>query len=183
MLHLFSHEGDVTMKRILTVSTLAAALFPIAVLAAPTAGTQEITLSGAGSSDKDFDSTNLSVQGSWGQYLNESSLWGIRQLVTVFDEEGESTKFQGATRVFYDYHFGTGPTRPFIGASIGGIYGDNVDDTFMAGPEVGIKHWLNDSTFITGLVEYQFLFDSGSEAEDTFDDGTFLYSLGLGYNF
>lgn len=171
------------MKRFMSLSVLAAALLPVAVLAAPTAGTQEIALSGAGSSDKDFDSTLLNVQGSWGQYLNDSSLWGIRQFVGIFDTEGESTKFQGATRVFYDYHFGTGNTRPFIGASLGGIYGDNVDDTFMAGPEIGLKHWVNDSTFITGMVEYQFLFDSGSEAEDTYDDGTLFYSLGLGYNF
>lgn len=171
------------MKRFLTISTLAAALLPVAALAAPVAGTQEVTLSGAGTSDKDFDSTLLNVQGSWGQYLNETSLWGIRQNINIFDTEGESTKFQGATRVFYDYHFGTGATRPFIGASIGGIYGDGVDDTFVAGPEIGLKHWVNDSTFITGMVEYHFLFDSGSEAEDTYDDGTLFYSLGLGYNF
>jgi len=165
------------------MSTLAAALLPVAVLAAPVAGTQEITLSGAGTSDKDFDTSLLNIQGSWGQYLNEYSLWGVRQNINIFDTEGESTKFQGATRVFYDYHFGTGNTRPFIGASIGGIYGDRVDDTFMAGPELGLKHWMNDSTFVTGMIEYQFLFKNGSGAEDNYDDGTFFYSLGLGYNF
>lgn len=171
------------MKRFLTVSTLAAALLPVAVLAAPTAGTQEITLSGAGDSDKDFDTTLLNVQGSWGQYLSDSALWGIRQSIGIFDTEGESTQFKGGTRVFYDYHFGTGNTRPFIGAAIGGVYGDGVEDTFMAGPELGLKHWVNDSTFITGMVEYQFYFKSGSEAEDNYDDGSFVYSMGVGFNY
>lgn len=171
------------MKRILTVSTLAAAFLPLAVLAAPTAGTQEITLSGAGNSDKDFDTTLLNVQGSWGQYLDQNSLWGIRQSIGIFDTEGEETQFQGSTRIFYDYHFGTGNTRPFIGANIGGVYGDGVEETFSAGPELGLKHWVNDSTFITGMVEYQFLFESGDEFEDNYDDGRLLYSLGVGYNF
>lgn len=171
------------MKRILSISTLAAALLPVAVLAAPTAGTQEVTLSGAGDSDKDFDTNVLNIQGSWGQYLNESSLWGIRQSIGISDREGESTDFNGATRIFYDYHFGVGNTRPFIGASLGGQYGDGVEETFMAGPEIGIKHWVNDTTFITGLVEYHFLFESGSEARDNYDDGRIFYSLGLGYNF
>ncbi|MFT8162373.1 hypothetical protein, partial [Salmonella enterica] len=65
------------------------------------AGDKEITLGGAGSSDKDFDDTVFSVQGSWGQYLSESSLWGVRQTVNARDTEGESVKLDGSTRVFY----------------------------------------------------------------------------------
>lgn len=146
-------------------------------------GDKEITLGGAGSSDKDFDDTVFSVQGSWGQYLSESSLWGVRQTVNARDSEGESVKFDGSTRVFYDYHFGTGKARPFIGASVGGVYGDRVDETFMAGPEVGFKYWVQDKTFITAMAEYQFLFKSGSDAQDRYDDGVFLYSIGIGFNY
>ncbi|MBD7977796.1 MULTISPECIES: hypothetical protein [Pseudomonas] len=171
------------MKRLLSISTLAAAIFPVVALATPVTGDQEITLSGAGSSDKDFDSTVMAVQGSWGQYLSEQSLWGIRQSINIRDDEGDDTKFDGSTRVFYDYHFGTGNTRPFIGVSLGGVYGEQVEESFMAGPEIGIKHWVADKTFITAMAEYQFLFESGSEADDRFDDGLFLYSLGIGYNF
>ncbi|WP_336470237.1 hypothetical protein [Stutzerimonas stutzeri] len=142
-----------------------------------------MTLGGAGSSDKDFDDTVFSVQGSWGQYLSESSLWGVRQTVNARDTEGESVKFDGSTRVFYDYHFGNGKARPFIGASIGGVYGDRVDETFMAGPEIGFKYWVQDKTFITAMAEYQFLFKSGSDAQDRYDDGVFLYSIGIGFNY
>lgn len=171
------------MNRLFKTSMLVAALFPAAVLAAPATGDQEITLNGAGSSDKDFDSTVFSVQGSWGQYLSDASLWGVRQTVSARDQEGESVKFDGSTRVFYDYQFGSGAARPFLGLSVGGVYGDQVDETFMAGPEVGIKYWVLDKTFITAMAEYQFLFKSGSDARDRYDDGAFFYSVGLGYNF
>jgi hypothetical protein len=171
------------MQPIMRTTMLLAALLPAVALANPQRGDQEITLSGAGSSDKDFDNTILSVSGSWGSYLSPHSLWGVRQLVSARDAEGESTSFDGATRLFYDYHFGDGRFRPFIGISAGGIYGEGVDDTFTAGPEVGLKYYVLQNTFIVGLMEYQFLFDSANDVDDRFDDGAFFYSVGIGYNF
>ncbi len=171
------------MNRLLKTSLLTAALLPAFAFAAPSPGDREVTLSGAGSSDKRFDDTQLAVQGSWGQYLTENSLWGVRQLINARDREGESVKFDGATRVFYDYHIGTGNLQPFVGASIGAIYGEGVNETFTAGPEFGVKFWVQDRTFIQAMVEYQFLFDSASDARDRYDDGAFFYSVGLGYNF
>ncbi|WP_442908963.1 hypothetical protein [Halopseudomonas sp.] len=158
-------------------------MVPAIGMAAPSTGDNEITLSGAGASDNDFDNNNISFQGSWGEYLSDSSLWGLRQSVGVSDSEGESTNFSGSTRVFYDYHFGSGPAKPFIGASIGGIYGDGVDDSFMAGPEVGLKYWVKDDVFITGMMEYQFLFKNGDGASDNYDDGAIFYSVGVGFNY
>lgn len=171
------------MKQIFRTSLVVAAFIPAIGWATPTTGDREITLSGAGSSDKDFNNSGFAFQGSWGEYLSESSLWGIRQSVGIRDSEGESTRFDGSTRVFYDYHFGTGNTRPFVGASLGGVYGDGVDDSFMAGPEIGLKHWVKDDVFITGMMEYQFLFKSGSDARDRYDNGAIFYSVGVGYNF
>lgn len=172
------------MNQIFKASALAAAvILPFSALATPAPGESEITLSGGGGSDKDFDNNVVSFQASWGKYLSEQSLWGVRQTLNISDSEGESTNFDGSTRLFYDYHFGSGNTRPFIGVSIGGVYGENVDDTFMAGPEVGIKHWVHDKVFIVGLVEYHFLFDSANDIDSRYDDGAFFYTLGFGYNF
>jgi hypothetical protein len=171
------------MNRLFKTSMLIAALFPAAALAAPVAGDQEITLNGAGTSDKDFDSTVFSIQGSWGQYLSDSSLWGVRQSINAFDQEGDDVKFDGSTRLFFDYHFGSGSFRPFVGLSLGGVYGERVEETFIAGPEIGIKYWVQDKAFITAMAEYQFLFESGDEARDRYDDGALFYSVGLGYNF
>ncbi|GGC85858.1 hypothetical protein [Halopseudomonas salina] len=171
------------MKRLLKTSLIMAAMIPAMAMAVPSAGDREITLSGAGASDKDFDQNGISMQGSWGEYLSPSSLWGVRQSIGISDSEGEETNFDGSTRVFYDYHFGTGDTRPFIGASIGGIYGEQVDESFIAGPEIGVKHWVKEDVFITGMMEYQFLFKSASDADDRYDDGAIFYSVGVGYNF
>ena len=105
------------MNRLFKTSLLVAAMLPAFAVAAPVAGDREVTLSGAGSSDKDFDDTVFSVQGSWGTYLDESSMWGVRQTVNARDSEGESVQFDGSTRVFYDYHFGSGKAL-FFGSYI-----------------------------------------------------------------
>ena len=70
--------------------------------------------------------------------------------------------------------------QPFIGAQLGYIYGDNTSDTWVAGPEAGVKYFINSTTFVVGAVEYQFFFDDSDDASDNFDDGQFIYSLGLG---
>ncbi|MFN3581367.1 MAG: hypothetical protein ACK4VV_12955 [Pseudomonas sp.] len=171
------------MKRLFKTSMLIAAVVPAMAMAAPTTGDREVTLSGSGASDNSFDNSVFSVQGSYGTYLNDSALWGVRQSVGISDASGERTSITGSTRVFYDYHFGTGPTRPFIGASFGGLYGRDVKNTFMAGPEIGIKHWVHENVFVTGMAEYQFLFRTSSDARDRYDDGAIFYSVGVGYNF
>ncbi|MFC3608407.1 hypothetical protein [Stutzerimonas tarimensis] len=171
------------MNKLFKSSLLLAALCPAVALAVPVAGQQEITLSGSGSSDHDFNDTTMALQGSWGTYMDDANMWGVRQTINARDQSGESVKFDGSTRFFYSYHFGTGNTRPVVGVSLGAIYGEGVRNTMAAGPELGVKHWVMDNVFIQGLVEYQFLFRSGSDARDRYDDGMFFYSVGLGYNF
>jgi hypothetical protein len=82
-----------------------------------------------------------------------------------------------------DYHFNLDRWRPFVGANFGGFYGDGVDDTFAAGLEVGVKYYVLPKTFILGSLEYQWLFESAGGADDSFDDGQFIYGLGIGFNF
>ena len=83
-----------------------------------------------------------------------------------------------------NYQFGDDRTRPFVGGSLGGIYGDGVKDSGFAGLETGIKYYVRDKTYFLGRVEYQFFFNSTSDASDAFqDDGAFAYTVGVGYNF
>ena len=44
----------------------------------------------------------------------------------------------GSTRVAVDYNFDMGRWVPYIGANLGYVYGD-VNDTWIAGPEGGVK--------------------------------------------
>lgn len=171
------------MSKLLKTSLIVAAFVPSLALAQAVGGDKELSLSGTGSSDKDFDNTIFSLDVAFGHYLSDTSEVGIRQNISVNDREGEDTSFNGATRLFFDQHFGAGDLRPFVGVSIGGIYGEDVDNTFSGGPEIGLKYYVLEKTFVQGMVEYQFLFESASEVDERFDDGALFYSVGMGYNF
>ncbi|MFE8071351.1 hypothetical protein QQM79_09835 [Marinobacteraceae bacterium S3BR75-40.1] len=158
------------------------ALTPMTALAQPKAGDGLFTISGAGSSDKDFDSGSLGLSFDLGKFMSQEVAFGIRQSVN-FADSGDDSSWNGATRGFADYHFDLDALRPFVGASLGGIYGDDVDETFFAGPELGAKYYVKPETYITLQGEYQFFFDSASDADDNFDDGAFVYSVGIGFNF
>jgi hypothetical protein len=37
--------------------------------------------------------------------------------------------------------------------------------------------------FIFGRIEYQFFFENSDQADDAFEDGQFVYSIGVGFRF
>ncbi len=143
-------------------------------------GQMEFTLSGSGSSDEEFDGTVLSVEAGLGYFLTESWEGFIRQGFAFADVPGGSD-WAAATRLGVDYNFDFGRFKPLIGATIGYVYGDEINDQFIAGPQIGLKYFANLTTFVYGLVEYEFLFDDADEADDAFDDGRFVYTVGIGF--
>jgi hypothetical protein len=155
------------------------ALLPAVANAQFQDGDWELTLTGQGASDNDFDSTFLNVGGSLGYFFSDQIEVGIRQGVG-FAENGDSS-FNGNTAVFADFHFDLDRWQPFIGGQIGYVYGDEVEETFVAGPEGGVKYFVNNTTFIFGSVSYQFFFEDDDDADDAFDDGQFVYALGIGF--
>lgn len=172
------------MHKMLKTSLILAAFVPSMALAQAESGDREITINGSGSSDKDFDTTGFDMNASYGQYINDAGQVGVRQSLSISDTEGESTDIDGATVLFYDHHFDVGErARPFVGLNVGYNYGDRTEETFSAGPEAGLKYYVRNKTFIQGMVQYQFLFDSADEAENNYDDGIVYYSVGVGYNF
>lgn len=148
----------------------------------PQAGEWEATISGSGSSDQDFENNTLGVTGSVGKYMTDNVVVGVRQTLNYSGSDDDNV-FTGATRVFADYVFDLGRFRPYIGAGIGGIYGEGVNDSFSAGPEVGLKYYADDNTFIYVQTEYQFTFTNTDDIEDAYDDGGFFHAIGVGFNF
>ncbi len=142
-------------------------------------GDWEFILVGSGTSDNDFDATVFSASGSLGYFLTDSFELGARQTVGISESDG--TDINGGTRIFADLHIPFDGIVPFIGVNIGYLYGDNIDDTFIAGPEAGLKWFVNSTTFLFGQVEYSFLFDDTDDVDSNFDDGAFFYSLGIGF--
>lgn len=142
-------------------------------------GDHTLTISGSGSSDHEFDSNVSSIELDLATFLTDSTAIAIRQGVGYADTRGNDD-WNASTRLALDYFIPFEPCVPFVGLNFGYLYGDNVNETFIAGPELGLRHILNETTFINILVEYQFLFEDADEADEQFDEGRFVYTLGLG---
>lgn len=172
------------------LKTLAAATI-VAVSACSVASAQsdverqwELLLNGAGSSNQDFDAHTINANFQLGYYFTDQWQVNLRQGIGFSDSDGGGSNWVGATRVGVDYHFDFGQDQrfvPFVGVEAGYLYGDDVDETWAAGPEAGVKAYVNDTTFIYGSVLYEFLFDSAEDADSALDDGQFVYSLGIGF--
>jgi len=143
----------------------------------------EFTLAGTGSSDKDFETNTIGADASLGYFLGPFEL-GVRQSIN-YGSTPNADAFNGSTRAFADFEFEIGSFAPFIGANIGYVYGDLVKDQFIAGPEAGLKIYFheNHDVFIFGRIEYQFFFEDSDQADDAFEDGQFVYTLGVGFRF
>jgi hypothetical protein len=178
------------MKRLL-IATAFLALAPFAAhaqsasdIVGPREGSQEITLSGTGSNNNDFDAGSFGISGSYGYFFSPAFEGGVRQTLNWSGADNSDDSMNGSTRLFADYHFNqTGKFKPFVGLSLGVTYGDGVSDTGFGGPEVGFKYYVNSTTFILAQSEYQFYFDDGDSAANNFDDGAFVNTIGLGFIF
>jgi hypothetical protein len=106
--------------------------------------------------------------------------------VAVADDEtpGGGDTWNFVTRVAFDVHIPLGVVSPFVGVFGGWLYGDSsVDDTFIAGPEVGAKIYLQRDAFLFAGAEWQFYFDEQDTLDAAFEDGQFFYSAGFGLRF
>jgi len=169
--------------RWIAFAAFAAALPATPTFAAQQAGDRSFTISGTGASDKNFDSTNFGTTAELGWYLSDPLELGLRQSVSVLRAKHADDSWAGSTVGFVDWNFGTNTLVPFIGANLGGIYGDGVHDTGTAGLETGLKYYVKDKTFIAFNVQYDWLFDKSNDIDNRFDDGAFFYSIGVGFNF
>lgn len=146
-------------------------------------GDWAVTFAGSGTSDNDGDNTTISGDAGVGYFFTDSFEVGVRQGLGYTDVEGGNDQWNASTVGFIDYHFDLNRWQPFLGINLGYLYGDNVNETWIAGPEGGLKVFLVRDAFLMALVQYNFTFDDADEAEEAFDDGRFVYTLGFGINF
>ncbi|MFN2327393.1 MAG: hypothetical protein ABR612_00615 [Chromatocurvus sp.] len=105
-------------------------------------GDREFSISGTGSSDQDFDSGTFGVTGDMGWFLQDHVVTGVRQSVNYASIKGERIDndfWNGSTRGYVNYQFMDDRARPFVGASfvgasLGGVYGDGVKDSAKTFP-------------------------------------------------
>jgi len=159
-------------------------LLPIAgAQAAQEAGDRVFTLSGAGSSDNDFDSTSAGVNGQLGWMRTDNLELGVRQNISADAFSDGQQAWAGSTFGYAGWNFGTEDVVPYLGANLGALYGENVKDTAAAGLEGGVRFYVKEKTFISAQVQYQFLFDDADDIDSRFNNGAFFYGLGVGFNF
>lgn len=142
----------------------------------PRAGNWEATLSGAGLSDSDFDSNNFGAGGSLGYYINKNFIVTFKQGLQ-FGDNNNSTQVNARSVIQAAYQWDWGRWQPYAGMNVGGVYGAGIDDEALFGPEVGMKYYVNETTFLYGNVAYEVPFD------DCCKDGVVPYTLGVGFNF
>ena len=170
------------MKKWVAVVVVMLMMIPFTVQAGYKEGEQEFQISGSGTSDKDFDGTVFSTELSYSYFVIDNLGVFIRQGIGVADTAGGSD-WNGSTRVGADYYFDIDQWQPYAGLSIGYLYGDNTQESFIAGPELGVKYFVNDTTFINLGAEYQFVFEDADESENAIDDGRWTYVVGVGFKF
>lgn len=136
-------------------------------------GDWALTLSGEGTSSKDFDNSQFNLNVAPSYFLTNEFELGVRQNVSYSDG------FSGATTAFVDYNIRLENHKlvPYVGVSLGYAYGENLPDTWTLGPEVGVKYFVNDTTYLYGNAAYKFDLDDG------FDSGAFVYGVGIGFRF
>jgi len=81
------------------------------------------------------------------------------------------------TRVAADWVFDLGRWQPFVGASAGYTYGDDINDSWVGGPELGVDWFVNNTTFVFASVGYDF------DLQEGLDSGAWQYALGIGFRF
>jgi hypothetical protein len=145
-------------------------------------GDWQFTLSGTGTNDRDFDSGSLGASFGLSYFFTSGLEAGLRQDM-FFADTGRDTRWSATTRGGAWYNFDFGRLKPFIGASLGYTYGDNVNDTLVIGPEVGLKYFVNATTFVYGQTAYQYFIENDDDVTGRFEDGSFNHTIGIGFRF
>lgn len=139
-------------------------------------GDWELTLSGSGSANKGTTAGDFSGNVGLGYFATKEIEIGVRQSATWSDVSGDKSRWGGSTRLALDYHFDFDKFQPFVGVNGGYAYPADSLGSWEVAPEAGLKYFVNATTFLYGLVEYQI------HTRDT-DASQFVYSLGIGFKF
>jgi hypothetical protein len=116
--------------------------------------------------------TEPNISGDY--FFTENLSVGAEQAIFYAFDNDDEDGIGGRTVGSLDYHFGTpreeGGLAPYIGANVGGIYGEGVDGGFIYGPELGLTLWG-----LKAKLAY--------DIRDDFDEGVISSTLGWGLRF
>ncbi|MDH3317465.1 MAG: hypothetical protein OER43_17075 [Gammaproteobacteria bacterium] len=161
-------------------------LMPVVAKGAQAAGDKEFQISGGFFQNQgDAWTGTASGQVSLGYYFSPKWQVGARQLGSYSLNNDIEDVWTASTTAFVHRYFWVdkddGRLQPFLGAFAGLAYSD-VDVTGTAGPTLGVRYFVNNTTFLVTQYRYEFYFselDAGDETDD-FTDGTHTLTVGFG---
>lgn len=168
------------LTRIIVAVSVLCLVLPVAGFAQGfNQGDKEVLLNANGTSENDFDSTIFSFAGEIGYFFTPNIQGALRQGIQFTSVEGAGSSTNASTRAAADFNLDLGRFWPFAGANIGYIYGEDTSDSWVFGLEGGLKLFVNNTTFLLGRLEYQWLItNSGGRG---FSDGLWVYTIGIGF--
>ena len=142
-------------------------------------GDWELTLAGTGVNPA-HGGIAAGARAGVGYFLTDQFELSLRQQI-AYSDIGAPGAFFGKTQFALDFNLSLGQHwQPFIGAQGAYQYGDLVSDSLEAGPELGVRYFVNRSTFIYCSAEYEFFFNSSGSGASR-DDDQFAFAIGIGF--
>jgi hypothetical protein len=129
--------------------------------------------------DEDDDLTSHLVGGEAriAYYVTPNIPVSVEQAVFNTIDTSSDDGWGGRSVVGIDFQGNFGGWRPYIGANVGGVYGKGVQDSFVAGPEIGFEVDFSRRWFMYAKAAYDVVFRNDIE------DGIIIGGLGAGYRF
>ena len=162
------------LRRLSLVSIVALLVLPAMARAEFRQGDFALTLSANGAASRDFDTGSINVGLGVDWFFTDQISFGANQL---FNWSDGGSVWAGFTSVSADWNFDLGEWVPYVGVALGYQYGEGANDSWIFGPEAGVRYFVNSTTFIEAFLGYNF------DLEESFSDGSWVYGAGIGFKF
>jgi hypothetical protein len=143
------------------------------------AGPFDLTLGGTGTTDKNVHNGGGSLAGGFGWFFTPNFEVSVRDSAS-YNDFGTGHTWSNEVRGALDFNLNFDRFQPFVGANVGYLDGNIRRGTGEAAPEAGLKFFLNNTTYLYGTIEYNFLFNN---SDTTISNGQFAYGVGIGVRF
>lgn len=162
--------------------------FATGTQAAQSTGNSSLQLSGNFRHAQDTDTGTLNLDVGYGYFLTDNWEAGVAQTLDYTFINHQEDIWIASTIPYINYNFrglsANDAIQPFIGAFTGASY--TKDDTQgTIGPQLGVKAFVNTSTFILVKYRYEWFFEklTINSIDDTRSDGSHVVTMGVGFVF
>jgi hypothetical protein len=156
-------------------------LWSVPAYPAPVAGDNEVEVAAGFFHSQGSETGALTADLNYGYYLTPGWEIGLRQALNYTFVDDARDAWFATTTPFLNYNFRlTDVVVPFLGAFFGAVWNDK-DVSGTLGPQVGIKFFVGDQTYLGLRYRYEWFFDSLRGAGRNADNGNHVINLGVGF--